>query len=141
VGILISLLLGFAVGWWILIIHHRSSQRQALQSSIAKWNGIIFENKADGGHTDCACCQAFMLQHQSLCQYCPIAEYVGAASCDGTPYTAWYLNRQTMGEPNRTRVVSDKQSLSLAIDELAFLHTVLDNLTNTPWWALNVDKA
>jgi hypothetical protein len=106
----------------------------SLQSSIEKWENIVDETGTDGGTDDCQCCIEFYgsFSPQSCCG-CPIAYKTNSSLCENTPYEKWAIG--TTGDNVTVRMVTDKKTKKLAINQLNFLKNLLHEMTSTGYIA------
>jgi hypothetical protein len=88
---------------------------QAIDGSIAKWEGIYTGRIPDIGHANCPLCRLFI---EDKCKDCPVTHYVSAIMCEKTPYISWYLEGPLDG------YAKTKKDKDLAFDEIRFLKTI-----------------
>lgn len=108
--------------------------REALKSSITKWEGIATNTAIDMGPWNCALCQKFL--YTKGCVGCPVSEKTGHTGCRKSPYEEFHhqLQRRNADFPAITnRPQYNKQYKPeefeilkpLAEVELAFLKSLL----------------
>lgn len=71
---------------------------KALHGSIKKWQAIVDGTGIDRGPQNCPLCEMFLPYDgdpETDCEGCPVYEKVGQRNCQGTPYSEFYLVRNT----------------------------------------------
>lgn len=98
-------------------------QRKALEESIAHWERMRDDPDCEESPSgwNCACCtysNSTLVDGGSTCDNCPISEFTGKTSCDGTPYDKAYDYYE--------RGSSSKMFKRWAQKEIDFLNKVLE---------------
>lgn len=102
---------------------------KALKGSIKKWEEVVAGTGGDDGAENCPLCE---LQDEGKgCRECPVMRRVHDYGCRGTPYEKWvnYVFHERF-QPYPMMVVTIK-ALSLALNELYFLKSLLPKKRKT----------
>lgn len=97
-----------------------AEEKQALEKSIEKWDGVTNHGKIEMGQKDCACCKIWF---DNGCSGCPIRKETGNGNCYETPHVQWsdYWDSARCG----AKVAKTTEEKSLARAELDFLKELL----------------
>ncbi len=84
---------------------------EALNGSIAKWEGIRDEKRENLGASNCPLCHLFLREYNDAvavnCLECPVMKYTGLAGCEATPYEEY------------SRLQADFENIDLVKDHAA----------------------
>jgi hypothetical protein len=94
---------------------------EALQGSIAKWEGIVAGTLKDEGPDNCPLCQKFFTPYgeKRACIGCPVMKKTGHQFCEKTPYRKYEEEEAWSIKPNPEALNT------FALQELDFLKSLL----------------
>ena len=99
---------------------------KALRASIARWKRIADGEVPSKGSESCALCLRFEGCELATGEKCPVYKHTGMNCCLGTPFSAFV---KTAKERNREWWAFDKDSVTAALFEVAFLESLLEENT------------
>lgn len=107
---------------------------EALQGSIAKWQGIVDNVTIDKGVDNCPLCKKFLVHYNGIgslnhCEGCPVRAFTSLRYCSDTPYSGFAMTRANLPSTATRRGKYTKKAhavlLPYALDELQFLKSLL----------------